>query len=117
MNEAVQAGAFSRDELNFVAGTAVATATPSAAALEIENLERRPMPRVLESVQDDDVASRHNAVRTVSTTFRLPSDLPALLIQISAARKVRREAPFTQQDIVAEALRKWIQAHSDQDQG
>ena len=46
-------------------------------------------------------------------TFRLPADLPALLIHISAERKVRREAPFSQQDIVADALRKWIQAHSE----
>jgi hypothetical protein len=48
---------------------------------------------------------------TVSMTFRLPADLPGRMIQVSADRKVRREAPFSQQDIVAEALREWLDKH------
>lgn len=47
----------------------------------------------------------------VSMTFRLPADLPAILVQVSAARKVRRQSPFSQQDIVAQALREWLTKH------
>lgn len=46
-------------------------------------------------------------------TLRLPADLPGRLVQVSAERKVRREAPrFSQWDIVTEALRDWLATHS-----
>jgi len=37
-------------------------------------------------------------------TFRLPASLAARLLEVSATRKLRRERPFHQQDIVAEPL-------------
>lgn len=51
----------------------------------------------------------------VSMSFRLPANLSAQLIGVAAERKLRREPPFTQQDIVAEALREWFRRneHSD----
>ncbi len=48
---------------------------------------------------------------TVSMTFRLPADLSARLIRVSAERKVRRERPFSQQDIIIEALTEWLYQH------
>lgn len=48
---------------------------------------------------------------TVSMTFRLPADLSARLIRVSAERKVRRERPFSQQDMVTEALFDWLRQH------
>ncbi len=44
----------------------------------------------------------------VSMTFRLPAPLSAQLVGAATERKLRREEPFTQQDIVAEALRQWF---------
>ena len=41
---------------------------------------------------------------TVSMTFRLPSELSARLVRVSVERKLKRQPPFSQQDIVAEAL-------------
>ena len=42
-----------------------------------------------------------------------PGALPSSAIQVSAERKVRREAPrFSQWDIVAKALRDWLVTHS-----
>ena len=110
MSEALQTAGFSRNELEFVTGKPVAAPPPSVAAPKAEEPARKQRPRVPEPISP---ASGVGAARTVSMTFRLPADLPALLIQISAERKVRCEAPFSQQDIVAEALRKWIRAHSD----
>lgn len=48
---------------------------------------------------------------TVSITVRLPESLPARLLRASVERKLRRETPFTQQDIVAEALDHWLRQH------
>ncbi len=45
---------------------------------------------------------------TISLTFRAPSELATRLLEISLARKLRREKPFTQQDIIAEALQHWL---------
>ena len=42
-------------------------------------------------------------------TFRLPTELPAALLRVAMERKLRREEPFTQQDIVAQALREWLE--------
>lgn len=47
----------------------------------------------------------------VSMTFRLPANLSAQLARVSAERKLRRERPFSQQDIVAEALKHWLLRH------
>jgi hypothetical protein len=45
---------------------------------------------------------------TVSTTFRLPSELSARLVRVSVERKLKRQPPFSQQDIVADALTQWL---------
>jgi len=50
---------------------------------------------------------------TVSMTFRLPADLSARLLRVSLDRKLNRQQPFTQQDIVAEALADWIKKLGD----
>ena len=44
----------------------------------------------------------------VSMTFRLPASLAAQLVGVATERKLQRQRPFTQQDIVAEALRQWF---------
>ncbi len=46
-----------------------------------------------------------------SITVRLPGDLPQQLLRASLERKLRRLRPFTQQDIVAIALREWLSAN------
>ena len=45
----------------------------------------------------------------VSMTFRLPASLTARLARVAAERKLQRERPFSQQDIVAVALDEWLQ--------
>jgi hypothetical protein len=45
---------------------------------------------------------------TISVTFRLPADLAGKLLEASLRRKLRREEPFTQRDIIAEALLDWL---------
>ena len=45
----------------------------------------------------------------VSMTFRLPAELPAALLRAAMERKLRGELPSTQQDIVAQAVREWLE--------
>ena len=45
----------------------------------------------------------------VTATFRLPAIIPATLLKVSLERKMKNIHPFTQQDIVAEALTAWLQ--------
>ena len=47
----------------------------------------------------------------VSMTFRLPAELPAALLRVAMERKLRGDQPCTQQDIVGEAVREWLERH------
>jgi hypothetical protein len=44
----------------------------------------------------------------VTLTVRLESDIVAALVRASAERKIRQETPYTQQDIISEALKRWL---------
>jgi hypothetical protein len=44
----------------------------------------------------------------VTLTVRLESDIVAALIRASAERKIRQVIPYTQQDIISEALKQWL---------
>ena len=45
----------------------------------------------------------------VTVTIRLPTKLVARLLRASADRKIGRIKPWTQQEIVAEALNRWLE--------
>jgi len=45
----------------------------------------------------------------VSVYVRLPADLSQSLLKASLERKLNKARPFTQQDIIAEALQIWLQ--------
>ncbi|SRR5260221_14116560 len=48
----------------------------------------------------------------VSQTYRLPADLVKELTKTAVARKLDRTPPWSQQDIVAEALKQWLDKHA-----
>ena len=108
MGEALVTEGLSRDALAFVNGEATTAPTASTVPDHAETPPRKRPPTAMNPT----ARNRANTIRapdsTVSMTFRLPADLPGRLIQVSAERKVHREAPFSQQDIVAEALREWL---------
>lgn len=47
----------------------------------------------------------------VFTSLRLPAEIPHALMRASFDRKLKREKPWTQQDIAAEALTLWLKKH------
>ena len=49
----------------------------------------------------------------VSVTVRLPAELPPALLRVAMERKLRGERPFTQQDIVAQAVREWLERNAE----
>ena len=49
-----------------------------------------------------------SARERVTLTVRLESDIVAALVRVSAERKIRQETPYTQQDIISEALKQWL---------
>jgi hypothetical protein len=48
----------------------------------------------------------------VSQTYRLPADLVRELTKAAVFRKLDRTVPWSQQDIVAEAIRDWLEKHA-----
>lgn len=44
----------------------------------------------------------------VTMTFRVPPEIPQGLLRASADRKIKKVRPFTQQEIVSEALSQWL---------
>ena len=55
-----------------------------------------------------------SAVAMVSMNFRVPASIPPALLKASSERKMRKTRPFTQQDIVTEALAAWLQKNGYQ---
>lgn len=120
MSEALlQPGNFSEEALAFVkAGTpqpVVAKESPVVNAKPEVEVAPEPSTRAASSapapvrrptrVKEPEPAT---AAGLVSMSFRLPAEIPAALVRASADRKVRKERPFTQQEIVAEALSQWL---------
>lgn len=90
LTEALRMGKVTQEGVNFVAGE------PTPAAPPPQGADRnQPVP-----------------AGTISMTFRIPTVLAAGLTATAAERKTRRERPFSQQDIVTEALAEWLQRHS-----
>lgn len=89
MSEALKTRSLNEDEVAFVQGAPLRPATPIAAVGVVPG--------------------------SVSMTFRLPADLAVRLIRTATERKLNRQRPFTQQEIVTEAVLAWLgkQAHSD----
>jgi hypothetical protein len=68
------------------------------------HLQEQPVRNVHEDARVEPPTSG----RTVSLTFRLPEKLATALLETSLKRKLRRAKPYTQQDILAEALAFWL---------
>lgn len=83
-------------------GTAVGAVAPTGSA----EPGRRPKAK---APLTKEPSTPERAETLVSMTFRLPVEIPAALVKASADRKVRRERPYTQQEMVARALSEWLE--------
>ena len=49
-------------------------------------------------------------------TVRLPGNLPQQLLRASMTRKLCRQRPYTQREIVAEAIRDWLKRNAGEEE-
>ena len=92
------------------------TATPLiSAATPRENPTPPPAP-VIEQTPRPRAKKEQPAATSplVSMYLRLPFDLSQALLKASLERKMNKTRPFTQQDIMAEALQIWLQKNGGQ---
>ena len=117
MSQALHASNLGAEALAFV--TAGAATTPTAkpeperaeASLLCEGANTPPpTAQVVPSFISSPLPTDRRA--PVSVTVRLPAELPPALLRVAMERKLRGERPFTQQDIVAEALREWLERNA-----
>lgn len=81
---------------------------PEAAAEPAEP-KRRPERGRAKSPAEIPAEAPEGVTGMVPVTFRLPAHIPGALVRASADRKIRRLRPYTQQEIVAEALSEWLE--------
>jgi len=117
LSAALQTGSLTDAALDFVkAGTpkppadavlsAVVPAKP-AAVDEPRPMARSAKPRLRIGEESEGEAE----AGLVSLTVRVPRIVPPGLLLASVDRKLKRQRPWTQQEIVAEALTHWLQEH------
>ena len=117
MSEALHASNLGAEAAAFVAagaaGSVVAgTPPPAPAPAARANLSPVTLPPAVPAASE--AAFVHSPLPAerrapVSMTFRLPAELPTALLRGAMERKLRGEPPYTQQDIVAQAVREWLE--------
>jgi hypothetical protein len=114
MSEALHASNLGAEAAAFVAAGSPATATPTPAPAPAAraNLATVTVPVAIPAASES--AFIHSPLPAerrapVSMTFRLPAELPSALLRVAMERKLRGEPPCTQQDIVAQAVREWLE--------
>ena len=120
MSQALHASKLTGEAAAFVAAGAAGATVSSAPAPGLSQEPRAdsailPLPAL--ALATGDAAFAHAPLPAerhapVSMTFRLPAELPAALLRVAMERKLRREEPFTQQDIVAQAVREWLERNA-----
>lgn len=122
LTEALRTTKLSDDALAFVTGTAAPPPPAQPLGFTAESPSPTPTASPTTNPPPAEVHQNHMPTLTapqhpvvipaiVSMTFRLPASLVARLARVAAERKLRRERPFHQQDIVAEALTQWLRQH------
>ena len=119
MSQALHSSKLTEEAAAFVAaGAAGAAVSPAPAPVaSVENGVRRLSAVPAPAVAPGETAFVHLPLPAerrapVSMTFRLPAELPSALLRVAMERKLRGEEPFTQQDIVAEAVREWLERNA-----
>jgi hypothetical protein len=117
MSEALHASNLGAEAAAFVAAGAAGSAVAATPLPELPPAVRASLPPVAAPTAAPELramAFSHSTLPAerrapVSMTFRLPSELPSALLRVAMERKLRGEPPCTQQDIVAQAVREWLE--------
>ena len=104
LSQALHTSEFSEAAIAFVSGSASEPAESIEDSGKARTTAISPVPELPGDVSESG---------TVSMTFRLPSELCSRLLRVSLDRKLKRKKPFTQQDIMADALAVWLKNQAD----
>lgn len=104
LSQALQTSEFSEAAIAFVSGSASKPA---------ESIEDSGKAQTTAKSRPPKLSGDASGSGTVSMTFRLPSELCSRLLRVSLDRKLKRQKPFTQQDIIADALAVWLKNQAD----
>jgi hypothetical protein len=87
--------------------------TPKPKIKEIEPVptpeEKAPRPVANQRVE---APEPEVAAPLTTQSYRLPVALVSTLVRASMERKIARQKPWSQQDIVTEAISQWLQKHA-----
>lgn len=118
MSQALQTAELSDDARAFVTGKVAPPALEAPACTAPKPPPASPIPAPLKPplpqngvLKPKPVDFFPSSVGIASITVRLPARLPSRLLRASVERKLLREQPFSQQDIVADALDAWLRLH------
>ena len=95
-------------------------AAPQAVEKEVIELEEAAMterPRTTKSRLSRDKSELDPAPQIVSMTVRVPAELPNALLRVAVERKLQRQKPCTQQEMVACAIRDWLRRNGYSESG
>ena len=124
MSEVIRLGQLSGQAAAFLRGAATGTEAPQPVAPTQESFSVAlpttapamnpppPLPHQKTMAVEPPPSLSVVVPAIVSVTFRLPARLSVRLASVSAGRKLQRERPFSQQDIVATALDEWLKRHA-----
>ena len=115
LSAALQTGNLAEEALDFVkTGGAKPAQNPTATQpVQSEKTEnpRPPSMGTKQRLRLGDEAAVEAQADLVSLTVRVPRMVSPGLLLASVDRKLKRQRPWTQQEIVAEALTLWLQQH------
>jgi hypothetical protein len=117
LSAALQTNSLTEAALDFVkAGTAkpgpdAVASTVVPAQPEAVEKPHRAVNSVKRRLRINDDGEGEAEAGLVSLTVRVPRIVPPGLLLASVDRKLKRQRPWTQQEIVAEALTHWLQQH------
>ena len=90
----------------------------SGAIIELEEAAVAERPRVAKARPPREKLEPLPASSSiVSMTVRVPVELPNALLRVSVERKLQRQKPFTQQEMVATAVREWLRRNGYSESG
>ena len=115
LSAALQTGNINEEAKNFVK-TGGAKSVQDATATQPVQSEKTENPRppgmgAKQRLRLGDEAEVEAEANLVSLTVRVPRIVSPGLLLASVDRKLKRQRPWTQQEIVAEALTLWLQQH------
>ena len=88
----------------------------SEAIIELEEVTERP--RTVKVRPPREKPEPMPAASTiVSMTVRVPVELPNALLRVSVERRLQRQKPCTQQEMVATAVREWLRRNGYSESG